>query len=41
MNLTYDILNDRGTIDTTRNAMDNKGMAYTLAVVLSPRGECP
>ena len=39
MNFTYDMLDDSGTMDTTRDAMDNKGMAYTLVAVLSPRGE--
>ena len=41
MNLTYDILDDRGTMDTTRGTMDNRGMAYTFVVALFPRGECP
>ena len=41
MNLTNDMLDDEGTMDTTRDTMDNRGMTYTFAVVLSPRGECP
>ena len=41
MNLICDMLDERGTMDTTMDTMDNKSMAYTLAVVLSPRGECP
>jgi len=41
MNLTYDMLDDRGTMDTTRDTMDNRGMTYPFAVALFPRGECP
>jgi len=41
MNITYDILDDMGTMDTTRDTTAPRGMAYTSAVALSPRGEYP